>query len=385
MTAHDREFYRNLSPFSDFFQLTNDANFAAVPNSWYVILTDIRGSTKAIQAGRYKDVNLIGAASVTCILNALNTYDIPFVFGGDGATLLVHKDDLSKVKEELENLQSLSQREFNLELRVGLVPVEKLYQLGAELRAGKYQLSPGNVTAQFRGNGLTLAEEMVKKGHPAGAELIKASSKESPHLEGLSCRLNPLRTKNGKILSLLIKPKDAGTLSHLLQSLQRILNNDFRTASPVTSDRLYWSWPPATLNSETKLQKRNTNMFVQLFKTAFNTLVLKICFTFNIPIGSFRPEKYKEEVITNSDFHKFDETLRMVIDCSEQQDNEIEKLLRELSQAHLVHYGLHRSQEAIMTCVVKSASENRHIHFIDGGDGGYALAALQFKKSLAKS
>ncbi len=32
-----------------------------------------------------------------------------------------------------------------------------------------------------------------------------------------------------------------------------------------------------------------------------------------------------------------------------------------------------------MTCVVFSLEKDSHVHFIDGSDGGYALAALQFK------
>ena len=36
-----------------------------------------------------------------------------------------------------------------------------------------------------------------------------------------------------------------------------------------------------------------------------------------------------------------------------------------------------------MTCFVKSTTQNQHIHFIDGGDGGYAAAAKQLKKQMA--
>ena len=32
-----------------------------------------------------------------------------------------------------------------------------------------------------------------------------------------------------------------------------------------------------------------------------------------------------------------------------------------------------------MTCLVASADDNRHVHFIDGGDGGYTQAATQLK------
>jgi hypothetical protein len=36
----------------------------------------------------------------------------------------------------------------------------------------------------------------------------------------------------------------------------------------------------------------------------------------------------------------------------------------------------------MMTCLVFSLDESRHVHFIDGADGGYALAALQLKAQL---
>jgi Protein of unknown function (DUF3095) len=35
-----------------------------------------------------------------------------------------------------------------------------------------------------------------------------------------------------------------------------------------------------------------------------------------------------------------------------------------------------------MTCLVFSLEQSRHVHFIDGADGGYALAALQLKAQL---
>jgi hypothetical protein len=35
-----------------------------------------------------------------------------------------------------------------------------------------------------------------------------------------------------------------------------------------------------------------------------------------------------------------------------------------------------------MTCVVFSLQRENHVHFIDGNDGGYALAALQFKQQV---
>jgi hypothetical protein len=43
--------------------------------------------------------------------------------------------------------------------------------------------------------------------------------------------------------------------------------------------------------------------------------------------------------------------------------------------------GVHSSREALMTCLVFN-SQGNHVHFIDGNDGGYALAAKELKGRL---
>ncbi len=59
-----------------------------VPDDWVIVIGDIEGSTEQVE-GRYKSVNLVGAAVIAAVLNALPDLDIPFVFGGDGAALVV--------------------------------------------------------------------------------------------------------------------------------------------------------------------------------------------------------------------------------------------------------------------------------------------------------
>lgn len=381
----EKNFYKNLKPFHDFANLIDDNQFVPIPNSWFVVLTDVRGSTKAIKEGRYRQVNLVGAASVACVLNALDTFEIPFVFGGDGATLLVSADDLDLVKLELKNLKILAQREFNLDLRVGIVSISKLNSLNAKITVGKYELSPGNYTAQFKGNGLTVAEEMIKKGKPEGASFVEISEGEKPpKLDGLSCRLNTLENKKGIVLSILVKPQPE-YLNFLMNELKKILKDDFKSASPVSHTKIKWSWPPSSLKEEVATQVGTGSRSKQWLSTLLRTLITKITLTYNIPLGSFNPKKYKNELVSNTDFKKFDETLRMVIDCSPEQDQAIEDLLTRMRDAGQAVFGLHRSRHAIMTCLVRSANDNKHIHFVDGGDGGYALAALQLKNNSGKN
>ena len=42
---------------------------------------------------------------------------------------------------------------------------------------------------------------------------------------------------------------------------------------------------------------------------------------------------------------------------------------------------MHKSREALLTCIVFSYNGN-HVHFVDGSDGGYAMAARGLKAQL---
>jgi hypothetical protein len=44
-------------------------------------------------------------------------------------------------------------------------------------------------------------------------------------------------------------------------------------------------------------------------------------------------------------------------------------------------YGLHISDRALMTCLVFERN-GRQVHFVDGADGGYAVAAKAMKRRI---
>lgn len=75
-------FYADLPILNHLLELTNSKNFKSLPSDWYLIITDIVGSTQAIESGYYKDVNLIGASSIIAVLNIAGQIEIPFGFGG---------------------------------------------------------------------------------------------------------------------------------------------------------------------------------------------------------------------------------------------------------------------------------------------------------------
>jgi len=102
-------------------------------------------------------------------------------------------------------------------------------------------------------------------------------------------------------------------------------------------------------------------------------------FRFGIPIGRFRPGTYLAEVIENSDFRKYDDGLRMTLDCTETLADRIEALLADAARRGVARFGLHRQSEALVTCFTPTVF-GEHFHFIDGAAGGYATAAQNLNR-----
>ena len=98
--------------------------------------------------------------------------------------------------------------------------------------------------------------------------------------------------------------------------------------------------------------------------------------------GRFDPKRYRGWVARNSDFRKYDDALRMTIDCSPATADRLEAVLRKAEAERIVVYGLHRQDAALMTCIVPSYVSDDHVHFLDGAGGGYALAATALKEKL---
>lgn len=97
--------------------------------------------------------------------------------------------------------------------------------------------------------------------------------------------------------------------------------------------------------------------------------------------GSFDGANYKSDFLKNTDHRKFDEALRMVLDLSNEQSDALQSMLKALHEDSQLAYGTHESDEALLTCMV-GGYDGDHIHFVDGADGGYALASKPLKAQL---
>jgi hypothetical protein len=377
-------FYADIKGFSQFVELTERAHFTPVPEDWYVVICDIVNSTVAINRGRYKEVNMVGAATIMAILNVSDGVDLPYAFGGDGATLLIPARLVAPVKAALEAVQVKVKDTFELELRAGLVPLAALYAQGTHLIVGRFHLSEQMSQAVFQGTALALAETWLKKD---GGTVIRCTpmSMDDPNFHGLECRWEPIPNRHGMMLSVMVKvhPALAEKAWQLNAEILREINAIYPDQSAVDAQRMRLSFSPKRLWAEIGLRSNGTPgaRLGYLLRVWLLNAIGQFSFMCKRKALGFDGKKYLSEMAANSDSRKFDETLRMILDSSQAQREQLEALLEKHRAAGEIVYGMHVSSEALMTCLVFSLKGN-HVHFVDGADGGYALAAVQMKQQL---
>ena len=375
-------FYATLAPFTAFAEVAEPRHYVSAPDDWLLVLTDVRGSTQAARAGRYKDVNMIGAACITATLNATPGLDLPYVFGGDGATVLIPPSAREAVADALIRTRHLAQSDFGLELRVGIVPLTELLRRGRQVLVAKYELSPGNHLAMFAGGGVELADRLVKD--EAGFALAEVAEPGPPDLEGLSCRWEPCRSLRGRMLTLLVRARAADSLGLKREIVERLASilGDGETGRPVRLANMRFVWPPKGLRAEALATRGRLPFRLRWLGIWLQSLLQAIAERFDLKIGPYDAPAYHAEMQSNSDHRKVADTLHMVLDCTDPEIGAIETYLAGLLAAGQIVYGTHQAGSAMMTCLVFSLEQSRHVHFIDGADGGYALAALQLKAQL---
>jgi len=69
----------------------------------------------------------------------------------------------------------------------------------------------------------------------------------------------------------------------------------------------------------------------------------------------------------------------MVVDITPTQLRQMRQALEDLRKDGGIVYGLHSSDSALMTCLIVN-HQGEHVHFVDGADGGYAMAAVPLKR-----
>src|ERR1700738_1579790 len=364
---------RRIPVFRGFTSLMEPALYSPLPGDWSVGIADVVGSTQAIAQARYKAVNMAGAAVIAAVTNALEGREFPFVFGGDGASFAVSPDDLERAREGLAASAIWVEESLDLLMRVALVPVAAVRAQGFDVRVARFGPSANLSYAMFSGGGLGWAEAAMKRGEFA---VPKASPGTQPDLSGLSCRFEEIPSARGLILSVLVVPArnaDPGAFRKVIEDIIALVERSPDAGRPVPPGGPPLRWPPAGVEFEARAQRGGSLLRRRAFVLA-NTLFVYLVMHYGIKVGGFVPKTYVRQVGANSDFRKYDDGLRMILDCTPELERGLRQRLAQGASAGVARYGLHRQDAAMMTCFTPSALRSDHVHFIDGARGGYALA-----------
>ena len=199
--------------------------------------------------------------------------------------------------------------------RAGAVGV--LRRFGCDVRVGRYEPTPGNSFGVFMGGGVAVLEDAVRGRGPAALSAQAAipetlNDGEAVDLSGLSCRWDALRSRHGKMLTLIVHgAPDPGALH---DAVLRLAAQD-GDAHAVRMDNLRARWPPQGFMLEARARSRGRWLPWWAVRVLAETLLARWVMARPRPIGSFDPQRYRQEVTSNTDFCRHDETLCFVIDC----------------------------------------------------------------------
>jgi len=364
-------------------QLLGEPNvFQRIPSDWLIIVTDIKGSTKAVQKGMAELVNLIATGSIIAAVNiaAKSNVDIPFFFGGDGATLLAPPNLLGDIIAALTLHQSNVKAEFNMDLRVGSLPVSAVYKNNFELKIAKLSINALYTIPVVLGNGLHYAEKIIKS-----REIIfptETTETEKLNLEGMECRWNKIPPpKNAEeVVCLLInsvKEVDQAAVFKKILDKVKAIYGSHKERNPISLTKLKMNSRLKRVRMELRMRQPNFS-FLEWIKNWLFMIGGKYWY-----LPSEIGQKYLNELVKLCDIFVLDGRINMVISGKATQRSALVDFLEELEKNGEIIYGIHVSQESIISCYVRNR-EAHHIHFIDGGDGGYTQAAVLLKEKIRK-
>jgi Protein of unknown function (DUF3095) len=380
MTPPDpQDFLAGLPVFAEFEDVADLSRYRPLPDGWALAVADVVSSTQAIADGKYKMVNMAGASVITAVLNALGHNDYPFVFGGDGAAVAVPPAGTEAARAALGAVARWIREDLGLQMRTALVPLADIRAAGREVRVARLQASPDMAFAMFAGGGSAWAETEMKQGRFAVAMAPPGSR---PDLTGLSCRWNPVKARNGQIVSIIAVPGDEGgteAFRALVADVVAIANASRVSGNPLPEEGPRPAFYLGGMEAEARAQAPPGKRFMTRINVIVAVLLSVILHRTNLTLGGFNARDYSRVVMQNSDFRKFDDGLKMTIDVNDTDLARIEARLEQAADLRVCRYGLHRQASALITCIVPSPFRRDHMHFIDGAAGGYAQAAIQMK------
>ena len=384
-------FYSALQVITEFEAVTRAESYAELPADWHVAFCDVRNSTAAVAAGKYRNVNSIGAAAITAVINAAQGVDIPFSFEGDGAVICVPPSLVEATRAALAKTREVARDAFDLDLRIATVPVAEIPH-GFKVLVARYRVSENHVQAVFSGGGIACIDALVKDPETGARYLIAPGSVEpNGSFDGFECRWQDIPSRHGETVSLMVlalhheAERASAVYREVIKKLSEIYGDE-DACHPVSVPELAVTLSGSLLADEAGIRANTQTRFGRwrwMMHARLMVLVGWVLMHYGLRTTATDWGRYKADVTRNSDVRKFSDVYRQILSGTTAQRLALDAWLQEQFKHRRLLYGLHVADRAHMTCLVFDYS-GRHLHFIDGADGGLFLAAKAFKSRAAQ-
>ncbi len=246
--------------------------------------------------------------------------------------------------------------------------------------------------AAFAGGGMAYADRYMKD--PATAPLCEVkpgSVAARGSLEGLECRWQDIPSPRGETVSVMVKalaasPATASDVYRAAIARVKDIYGADEASHPIAVPQLSITLDGRQLGNEVGVRAMGRGPFGRwryLMRARFWVLVGWFFMRFGVRTAKTDWSRYKATLVRNADVRKFNDGFRQILSGTAAQREALTAWLDERFARGELVYGLHVSDRAHMTCLVFDYS-GRHLHFIDGADGGLFLAAKEFKERAAR-
>ncbi len=369
----------NEIPLSDL--LMEDHLFYKLPGNWHVIITDVKNSTAAILEGRYETINLVATGSIVAVLNlALKAnITVPFFFGGDGATFIIPPTILDVIMMALSKHRENTLTNFNLDLRVGQIPVADIYEQGHAINISKLKTSELFAIPVLLGDGLTYAEKKIKG--PDYLFALLPDAKEELDLSGMQCRWDRIKPPDDtfEVVSLIVMARSGVKQSIAFKRVMDSVDTIFgapQVRKPISVGKLKLKATLAKIGLEMRARMGGFKLLYLLtnwLKTILGYFYFK----------TKKGKVYLHNLVELSDTLVIDGKINTVISGTAHQRELLEAALKKIELDGEILYGMYTSKESVMSCYVRDL-DDKHVHFVDGAEGGYTKAAGVIKQKLIR-
>jgi hypothetical protein len=390
-------FYASIAPVDTFEKLARSGSYVPLPPDWTVVAADVRNSTAAIDGGRYKHVNTVGVSVIAAVRNIVRPLDVPYVFGGDGAVVCVPGRFTDECRQALAGTIAMAEASFGLELRACVVPITWVREQGYDILVARHRVSAHYIQCALYGGGAAHVERSLKRGGLPNDFRVSADVAARADYGGLECRWSEIPSPHDETVAVIVDAtgssrsptgEEATALDVYSEVMQRIrsIYGEPDDCRPVDVDGLTVTLSRSVLDNELGLTGWRRGALGRLLARArlrLEVLVGWALLRFGVRTSTTDWGAYETDLVANTDFRKFDGSLRLVLSGTADQRELLSAYLAARREAGDLAYGLHVARSAVMTCLIEER-QGAHFHFVDGAGGGYAAAALAMKSSVRR-